>query len=240
MNEEARPPIYRPMMAPERAERLRAWHEQALIGGRRDAPITVMELDRTFVVPPDVYAPNPLGLAAIVLDEVRDEDRVLDMGTGSGINGIVAASRSHNVLAVDVNPAAVACATDNARRNGVADRVTVLESDLFRNASGRFDLIIFDPPFRWFRPRDMFERGTADENYLTLSTFFDQASDHLQASGRILLSFGTTGDIAYLQHLITTHGFAASELRRVDGEKDGLAVAYIAYRLIIPPTPNGD
>ena len=145
-----------------------------------------------------------------------------------------------NVVAVDVNPAAVACAKDNARRNGVADRVTVLASDLFRNASGRFDLIIFDPPFRWFRPRDMFERGTADENYLTLSTFFDQASDHLQPSGRILLSFGTTGDIAYLQHLITTHGFAASERRRVEGEKDGLAVAYIAYRLIIPPTPNGD
>ena len=49
--------------------------------------------------------------AAIVLDEVRDDDRVLDMGTGSGVNGIVAASRSRDVLAVDVNPAAVTCAT---------------------------------------------------------------------------------------------------------------------------------
>ena len=109
MNEDA-PSTYRPMMTPERAQRLREWHDQALEGGRRDAPITVTELDRTFVVPPDVYAPNPLGLAAIVLDEVRDDDRVLDMGTGSGVNGIVAASRSRDVLAVDVNPAAVACA----------------------------------------------------------------------------------------------------------------------------------
>ena len=165
MNEDAQPSNYRPMMTPERAKRLREWHEQALAGGRRDAPIVVTELDRTFVVSPDVYAPNPLGLAAIVLDEVRDEDRVLDMGTGSGVNGIVAASRAHKVLAVDVNPAAVACAGDNAERNGVADRVTVQESDLFQNASGRFDLIIFDPPYRWFRPRDMFERGMADESY---------------------------------------------------------------------------
>jgi release factor glutamine methyltransferase len=239
MNEEAQPSTYRPMMAPERAERLREWHKQALKGGRRDAPITVTELDRTFAVPTDVYAPNPLGLAAIVLDEVRDDDRVLDMGTGSGINGIVAASRSRDVLAVDVNPAAVACARENAERNGVADRVTVQESDLFQNAPGRYDLIIFDPPFRWFRPRDMFERGTADENYLTLTTFFDQASDHLEPDGRILLSFGTTGDIEYLHHLITTHGFAASELRRIEGEKDGFAVAYIAYRLMIPPASNG-
>ena len=79
-----------------------------------------------------------------MLDEVRDDDRVLDMGTGSGVNGIVAASRSRDVLAVDVNPAAVACARDNAERNGVADRMEVRESDLFQNASGRFDLIIFD------------------------------------------------------------------------------------------------
>jgi release factor glutamine methyltransferase len=184
---------------------------------------------------PDVYAPHPLGLAVIVPDEVREGDRVLDMGTGSGVNGIVAASRSRDVLAVDVNPAAVACARDNAERNGVADRVEVRVSDLFQNASGRFDLIIFDPPFRWFRPRDMFERGTADEDYRTLTTFFDQASDHLEPGGRILLSFGTTGDIDYLHYLITTRGFAASELRKFGGEKDGFAVTYFNYRL----TPSG-
>ena len=163
---------------------------------------------------------------------------MLDMGTGSGVNGIVAASRSRAVLAVDVNPSAVACARDNAERNGVADRVTVRKSDLFQNASGRFDLIIFDPPFRWFPPRDMFERGTADENYRSLTTFFDQASDHLEPGGRILLSFGTTGDIDYLHHLITTRGFAASELRKFEGEKGGFAVTYFNYRLIIPPVPN--
>ncbi len=184
--------------------------------------------------PPDVYAPHPLGLAVIVLDEVREGDRVLDMGTGSGVTGIVAASESLRVLAVDVNPAAVACARDNAERNGVADRVEVRESDLFQNAPGRFDLIIFDPPFRWFRPRDMFERGTADENYRTLTTFFDQANDHLEPGGRILLSFGTTGDIDYLHHLIAQSGLRREELRRIDGEKDGLAVAYFAYRLTLP------
>ena len=231
MNEDPQPSTYLPMMTPERAQRLREWHEQALEGGRHDAPIIVTELDRTFVVPPDVYAPNPLGLAAIVLDEVGDDDRVLDMGTGSGVNGIVAASRSRDVLAVDVSPAAVACARDNAERNGVADRVTVQESDVFQNAPGRFDLIIFDPPYRWFRPRDMFERGTADENYRTLTTFFDQAGDHLEPGGRILLSFGTTGDIDYLYHLIAESGLRREELRRVEGEKDGLAVAYFAYRL---------
>ena len=49
------------------------------------------------------------------------------------------------------------------------------------------------------------------------------------------LSFGTTGDIDYLHHLIAMHGFRAEELRRVEGEKDGFPVAYFAYRLT-PPT----
>ena len=51
MNEDVQPSTYRPMMTAERAKRLREWHEQALKGGRRDAPIMVTELDRTFVVP---------------------------------------------------------------------------------------------------------------------------------------------------------------------------------------------
>jgi release factor glutamine methyltransferase len=236
--DEQRRSAYRPMMPPERVERLRAWHEQALKGGRRDAPVTVEESGRTFVVPPDVYAPNPLGLAAIVLDEVGEGDRVLDMGTGSGVNGVLAAALSRQVLAVDVNPAAVTCARENAERNGVADRMQVRESDLFEHADGRFGVIIFDPPFRWFRPNNMFERGTADEDYQTLTTFFDEARDHLEPDGRILLSFGTTGDIDYLHHLITSRGFKATELRRVEGEKDGFPVAYFAYRLTMMPPPT--
>ena len=121
----------------------------------------------------------------------------------------------------------------------MADRVAVQESDLFQNAPGRFDLIIFDPPYRWFRPRDMFERGTADESYRTLTAFFDQASNHLEPGGRIMLSFGTTGDIDYLRHLITKSGLWREQLRRVEGEKDGLAVAYFAYRRSSPGSTHG-
>jgi release factor glutamine methyltransferase len=43
-------------------------------------------------------------------------------------------------VAVDLNPAAVAA---NAVRNGVADRITFRESDVFSAVDGRFDLMIF-------------------------------------------------------------------------------------------------
>jgi release factor glutamine methyltransferase len=42
-------------------------------------------------------------------------------------------------------------------RNGVADRIQARHSDVFSNVDGACDLIIFDPPFRWFAPRDLLE-----------------------------------------------------------------------------------
>jgi release factor glutamine methyltransferase len=225
---------YRPMMPEERVHLLRRWHEAALAGGKRDREITVTAHGCTFVVPPDVYPPNPLGLAEIVRDEVREHDRVLDMGTGSGVNGIVAAACAREVVAVDVSPAAVECARRNGERNGVATRFHAVVGDLFDHVEGRFDLIVFDPPFRWFAPRSMAERGMADENYQTLTAFFDQAAGFLTPDGRILLSFGTTGDIDYRHHLIERGRYGLRELRRVEGEKDGVEVAYVAYRLTPP------
>jgi release factor glutamine methyltransferase len=221
---------FTPMMSAELAERLWEWHEAALAGRRREETLAVEHLGYAFHVPPDVYPPHHLGLADLVLEEVKQGDRVLDMGTGSGVNAIAAAS-SRDVLAVDVNPSAVDAARSNAERNGVADRIHVRESDIFENVSGRFDVIIFDPPFRWFPARQMWERGTTDENYAGLTAFFDLVRDHLTQSGRVLLNFGTTGDADYLHHLISRAGLSIDELRRVEGEKDGLSVAYFAYRL---------
>ena len=56
-------------------------------------------------------------------------DRVVDVGSGSGILGIAAAVRgSSRVSSVEIDPRVHAAIRDNARRNGVADRVTVMES----------------------------------------------------------------------------------------------------------------
>jgi methylase of polypeptide subunit release factors len=100
-------------------------------------------------------------------------------------------------VAVNINPDAVECAQTNAKANGVADRIRFLESDVFDRVEGRFDLIVFDPPFRWYPPRDMLEAATTDRDYQALTGFMAEATDYLSGGGRILLSFGTSADLDY-------------------------------------------
>lgn len=223
-------------MSDERVRAIHAWHDAQFHSAERNAAVHTTFFDRELVVPPDVHPPTGVShmLATAVLAEVRESDRVLDMGTGSGVNAILAAAKSSAVVAVDVNSAAVECAKQNAERNAVADRIAVRESDGFESVDGRFDLIIFDPPFRWFAPRDLRERATADENYATLTTFFREVADYLTQHGRVLVFFGTSGDLAYLQHLARAAGFEVETLSTRDLTRNGQTVSYYTYRLTLP------
>jgi hypothetical protein len=102
-------PSYRPLMSEQRAERIRQWHEGAYRRARdiADGDHTFSYLGRTLVVMPQVMPITPMSdlLGEAVLAEVKDGDRVLDMGTGSGVNAVLAASEAAEVLAVDINPA---------------------------------------------------------------------------------------------------------------------------------------
>jgi release factor glutamine methyltransferase len=156
------------------------------------------------------------------------------MGTGCGIAAIIAAQRAAEVLGVDINPKAVAAARSNAELNGVARRTTFKKSDLFDAVDGRFDLVVFHPPYRWFKPRDLLEMSTTDENYQALTRFMREVGRHLAPGGRILLQFATSGDLDYLRYLIDQQGFKREVVAtdRVIAER--LPITYYVYRLTDP------
>ncbi len=71
----------------------------------------------------------------------------LDLCTGSGIHGLLAATHTERVCAVDINPRAALCARFNARASGIAN-LEVVVGDLFEAVRGeQFDLITANPPF---------------------------------------------------------------------------------------------
>ncbi|MBA8824918.1 release factor glutamine methyltransferase [Saccharopolyspora lacisalsi] len=226
---------YTPTISAEQAERVRQWHENAHAAAKAGGSSnrTVSYLGTTLVVPPEVQPINPVShlLGKAVLAEVDETDRVLDMGTGSGVNAILAASVAREVVAVDVNPRAVEAAGENVERNGVSNRVTVRHSDVFSAVTGGFDLIVLDPPFRWFAPRDLLEVATADENYRALTTFFRNARRYLTDQGRMLIFFGTSGDLGYLTRLFEQESFDSEVVAHEALDKDGWRVDYYTYLL---------
>ena len=224
-----------PTLSDEYIAQIRRWHDrayaEAVADGRGEQ--TFDYLGFSIVVPPQVHPINPMShlLGEAVLAETQPLDRVLDMGTGSGVNAILAASKGADVLAVDINPIAIQAAEANAARNGVAHRIEVRRSDVFSDVDDQFDLIVFDPPFRWFRPRDWTESAMADEGYLAMTRVFRQARGHLCEAGRMLISFGTSGDLGYLKTLVAEEGFTAEVIASDDLTRQGWKVEYFAFRV---------
>ena len=162
---------------------------------------------------------------------VRPGDRVLDMGCGAGANAILAAQITDQVVAGDVNPQAVAATAANAARNGVGDRIRSTESDLFDDIDGDFDVIVVDPPFRWFKPRDLLERAVADEGYETLGRFINEVGDRLRPGGFVLLFFGTSGDVEHLDALLADAHLAGVTISERTVHARGEDVTYFVRRI---------
>ncbi len=109
--------------------------------------------------------------------------RVLDLGTGSGVQALLTAAHCDSVLATDRNPRAVAFAAYNARLNG-RENIEVREGDLFAPARGEtFDLIVSNPPFVISPERRyMFRDGGRPGDDL-LRTLLQEAPRHLREGG---------------------------------------------------------
>lgn len=95
---------------------------------------------------------KPLGESAMLGHAVEKYafGKMLDMGTGTGIQGIIAALKGCDVTFADINPNGVRCARENAKLNGVSGKFVV--SNLFKNIKGKFNTIAIDPPFLKSRP----------------------------------------------------------------------------------------
>src|SRR4030042_950814 len=105
--------------------------------------------DFVFVVDENVYEPAEDSFLFAENLVVKEGERVLDMGTGCGILGIIAAKKESEGVAVDVNPYAVRCAKQNATLNNVCSKMTFVQGDLFTPLSekAKFDVILFNAPY---------------------------------------------------------------------------------------------
>ncbi|APR37088.1 methyltransferase [Paraburkholderia sp. SOS3] len=105
-----------------------------------------------------------------------------DIGTGTGVLSAVLAKRGvEKVVATDQDPRALACARENIERLGYADRVEVVEADLF--PPGRAPLVVCNPPWLPARPASPIEYAIYDHESRMLLGFLNGLAEHLEPGG---------------------------------------------------------
>lgn len=114
------------------------------------------------LVHPDVFPPHFTLSTKILLDYLSEIDltnqTLLELGCGSGIISLFAASKGADVTASDINPTAIDFLRSSAEKNGL--KVDAVVSDLFLNIEKKeFDYIIINPPYYPKEPDTIKERA---------------------------------------------------------------------------------
>ncbi|QQG39040.1 MAG: methyltransferase [Candidatus Woesearchaeota archaeon] len=148
--------------------------------------------------------------------------RVLDLGTGSGIQAFTVAEDADEVVAVDIDEKSVEYVR-NEIKNRKIKSIKILESDLFENVKGKFDLIIFNPPYLPFLDGEdeSISRTVSGGKmgYEIIERFLGQAGDYLNENGKILLVFSSlTGEVFEIMKRYK-FDFEMLEEKRFDFEK---------------------
>lgn len=141
-----------------------------------------------------------------VLKKISESDRILDMCTGSGciLISLLYHSRCREGVAVDISDAAIELARDNAESLlscSPQKDWTFLKSDLFEKVTGKFDIIVSNPPYirsgdiahlmeevRDYEPRIALD-GCEDGLYF-YRKIVDTARDYLNDGGMLFFETG--------------------------------------------------
>lgn len=158
------------------------------------------------IVTPDVLIPRneTEELIEIVLKKIDNSrgKRILDVGTGSGAIGIAIAHALPEayVVAIDVHENALKIAKKNAERNSIKN-IEFLQSNWFVNVSGKFDVIVSNPPYLTQEEVDIAEPEVkyfdpisalvADNNGLgDIFQIIEQAKMHMTDCGFLAIETG--------------------------------------------------
>jgi methylase of polypeptide subunit release factors len=184
---------------------------------------------------PDTYR---MADAAVAHVEARRRPlaRVVDVGCGTGAGAIAVAKRAPGaeVLAVDINDAALRFARVNVALAGV-DRVRPCRSDLLGGVEGSFDLIISNPPFMIDPAGRAYRDGGGPHGHALALAILDAAAQRLTPGGSLVL-FSGTGIVAGVDPLrgAAEERLAGTDLRwdyrEVDPDVYGEELDGPAYR----------
>ena len=168
-----------------------------------------------------VYEPSDDSFLLANIIPKHAKGRVIDMGTGSGILAESAAksTKVKSVLAVDINPHALKYvdSLDRSERP-YREKITTRRSDLFSKIEGKFNTIVFNPPYLPEDKRlanDYISKATTGgkHGWEIIGNFLEAAPEHLEKKGIILLLFSSMTKKEKVDELIRNKLFDFKEIK---------------------------
>jgi len=185
-------------------------------------PKTAYFKDYVFMVDEHVYEPAEDTFLIAENLSVTADDVVLEVGTGCGILAVLAAKKAKSVVAVDVNPHAIECASRNAQTNGVEDRIEFRRGDLFQSIKKdeQFSVILFNSPYLPSEPDE--ENSWIGKAWAggpngrqVIDRFIADAPRWLADGGRILLVQSSLSDVNKTIEMFSELGLRAMVVANV-------------------------
>jgi methylase of polypeptide subunit release factors len=146
-----------------------------------------------------VYSPVRGEYLELIAQAPLQAESALDIGTGTGVIAALLAKRGvSKIVATDNQPRALACARENLQRLGYADKVKVVEADLFP-AGSTADLIICNPPWLPAKAHSPIEHAVYDPDSRMLKAFLNGVKAHLNANGEAWLIMSDLAELIGLR-----------------------------------------
>ena len=102
---------------------------------------------RSEVRPDHVHGMGPVSVDLLNATIRRKIAKVLDLGAGCGVQGMMCSKHTDQVVSCDINTRALNFTAFNSRLNGITN-INICEGNLFKPVTGeKFDLIVMNPPF---------------------------------------------------------------------------------------------
>ncbi len=122
-----------------------------------------------------------------------------DIGVGTGVISAMLLQRGvSHVIATDSQARSIECASDNLKRLGLSDKVTLSQCHLF--PASKANLIVCNPPWLPGKARSAIEKAIFDENSQMIKGFLSGLKDHLLASGEAWLIMSDLAERLGLRH----------------------------------------
>jgi release factor glutamine methyltransferase len=184
-------------------------------------PKKVFFRDYAFIVDEHVYEPAEDTFLIAENMTITEDDAVLEIGTGCGILALLAAEKAKTVVAVDLNPYALKCASRNAETYEVKN-IEFRYGDLFQpiRRNERFNLVVFNSPYL---PSELDEEKSwigkawagGPSGRQVIDRFIADVPKFLTDEGRILLIQSSLSDVDKTLELFRKRKLEAFVVARV-------------------------